>query len=700
MSAAEEKILKTLEFPAVRDILKRYCVTSIGKSVAARLRPFDRLDKAARALKQVVEMKSYLSEGGKITLAGACDAVKIIDGALEKNQCIDPKDLHALGAFLSCARLMKTSLAGPMENRPELSALLDRILDLESLEGELKRTVDANGRVLSTASPRLQEIRNRMERLTEEIRRRAESILRNREVARTLQDENIMFRNNRFVLPVRIECRKKVRGILHDYSSSGNTAFIEPEALVEKQNELEKERHQESKEINLILWERTRTLLDAHEDIRTNQRIVAWMDFTRCRALYAMDYDLHCPELSPESVLILREARHPLLLEMAFTRTLGSAEERRAAAYGEVIPFDIHLGDRFDVLVVTGPNTGGKTVLLKTAGLLALMMASGLHIPSREGSRIPFFKVILADIGDEQDLSQSLSTFSSHMQRISEILVRADAMTLVLLDELGSGTDPLEGEALGRGILNYLLACNTKVLVSTHLSKLKEFAYSSDRVENGSMEFDPDTLHPTYRLRIGIPGESNALRIARRLGIPQAILDEAGAALEMENRDMKELMDDVQRVRIETEKTLEQSKIEAQTVLKLRKEAEAREQEVAFRQSVLENETEREIDNYLRKSRDQALHLIKELKNLPAPYKKPIEDLEQVLNQMIERSPLGVKRRRFLESLKKGDMVYIPRYRERCRVIRIYKKEDMIEVAYRNLSVKVPSEEIIWPHWY
>jgi DNA mismatch repair protein MutS2 len=491
-----------------------------------------------------------------------------------------------------------------------------------------------------------------------------------------------------------------VSGILHDYSSSGNTAFIEPEALVEKQNELEKERRQESKEIDRILWERTRRLLDVRDDIRANQRIVAWMDFTRSRAVYAMDYDLHCPELSSEPVLILREARHPLLLEMAFTRARGSVEEKRTIAYHEVISFDLHLGDRFDVLVVTGPNTGGKTVLLKTAGLLALMVAAGLHIPAGEGTRVPLFHATVADIGDEQDLSQSLSTFSSHMQRISEILLRADGMTLVLLDELGSGTDPLEGEALGRGILNYLLTCNAKVLVSTHLSKLKEFAYSSQRVENGSMEFDPDTLRPTYRLRIGIPGESNALRIARRLGIPKAILAEAEAALEIKDRDMKELMDDMQRVRIEAEKTLERSKKEAMTVRKLKEQTEAREQEVAFRQSVLETESEREIDTYLRKSRDQALSLLKELKNLPGPYKESIEDLEQMLNQMIERSPLGVKRRRFVDGLKKGDMVYIPRYRERCRVIRIYKKEDMIEVAYRNLSVKIPSEEVMWPHWY
>jgi DNA mismatch repair protein MutS2 len=327
------------------------------------------------------------------------------------------------------------------------------------------------------------------------------------------------------------------------------------------------------------------------------------------------------------------------------------------------------------------------------------MAAAGLQIPAGEGTKIPFYRTVLADIGDEQDLSQSLSTFSSHLSRISEIIQDADPMTLVLMDELGSGTDPLEGEALGRAILRHLLDRKVKVLVSTHLSKLKEFAFSSPRVENACMEFDPDSLRPTFHLRIGIPGESNAIRIAKRLGIPHPILEEARAALDISDRDLKELMDDVQRVRIQAEHSLERTQRDARAVEELKARTREREKEIAFKASVLQQEAEREIDECLRRGRDRAMVLLKKLKNLPVPEKKWVDELEQALIGMVKRSPLAVKRRQFVEGLKKGDLVYIPRYREQCRVIKVLKKEDRIEVAYKNLSVKVPSEEVIWPHW-
>jgi DNA mismatch repair protein MutS2 len=365
-----------------------------------------------------------------------------------------------------------------------------------------------------------------------------------------------------------------------------------------------------------------------------------------------------------------------------------------------VVPVDLHLGDRFDVMVITGPNTGGKTVTLKTVGLLSLMAAAGLHLPAAQGTRVPYFRRVLADIGDEQDLAQSLSTFSSHVKRISRILDEADAHSLVLMDELGTGTDPLEGEALGRAILKYLVRSRARVLVSTHLSKLKEFAFSSDRVENACVEFDPDTLKPTFRLSIGMPGESNALRIARRLGIPDAVVRDAESVLETGDSELKSLMDEVQRIRIQSEKALGKTRRDQETAHRIREKTEAHEKEIAFKRSVLEEEAEREIDECLRRSREEAMALIPKLQNLPAPYGEHVEALKEVLDRIVEHSPLGRKRRRFVDSLKKGDMVYLPRYREKCQVLKIYKKEDCVEVAYRGLSMKVPAQEIMWPHWF
>ncbi len=695
-----EKVLRVLEFTAVRESIKRLCASPLGRDLAVRTTPFDSIEKAERALQQVMEMRDFLSEGGKCTFRGSNDAVGIIERALKNNKSIDPSDLYSVGALLTCATRLRFSFEENLSGKPELETLISKMPDLEDLETELKNTVDADGCLLSTASPRLAETRRGMERLQREIRSKAESMLSRREVTRHLQEQTFSFREGRLVFPVRYECRKKLNGILHDFSASGNTAFMEPEELVEVHNSLEKKRLLEKREITKILWERTRRLIDSMDEIRAGQRVVAWLDFTIARTRYSERYGMQAPKISRDGVMVLRRARHPILLEMAYERCEGDDDEKRMFALDNVVPLDIHLGDRFDILVVTGPNTGGKTVALKTAGLLSLMAASGLPLPAAEGTVVPFFNDVLVDIGDEQDLTRSLSTFSSHMQRVSIVLERADFMTLVLLDELGTGTDPLEGEALGRAILKFLSAKKAKVMVTTHLSKLKEYAFSSPRVENACMEFDPDTLSPTFRLRIGIPGESNAIRIARRLGIPQPILDEAEDALEADNREFKELMDTVQRIRVQDEKSLEQSQKDAQAVRKLKEEVEIKKRELDFKRTVLEQEAEREIDEYLRRARESALPILSKLENVPAAHKDDLLELRRFLDRMIERSPLGKKRLRFIKTLKKGDQVYIPRYREKCLVISINKKDELVEVAYRSLSVKVSFQEIIWPHWF
>ena len=695
-----EKVLRVLEFTAVRESIKRLCASPLGRDLAVRTTPFDSIEKAERALQQVMEMRDFLSEGGKCTFRGSNDAVGIIERALKNNKSIDPSDLYSVGALLTCATRLRFSFEENLSGKPELETLISKMPDLEDLETELKNTVDADGCLLSTASPRLAETRRGMERLQREIRSKAESMLSRREVTRHLQEQTFSFREGRLVFPVRYECRKKLNGILHDFSASGNTAFMEPEELVEVHNSLEKKRLLEKREITKILWERTRRLIDSMDEIRAGQRVVAWLDFTIARTRYSERYGMQAPKISRDGVMVLRRARHPILLEMAYERCEGDDDEKRMFALDNVVPLDIHLGDRFDILVVTGPNTGGKTVALKTAGLLSLMAASGLPLPAAEGTVVPFFNDVLVDIGDEQDLTRSLSTFSSHMQRVSIVLERADFMTLVLLDELGTGTDPLEGEALGRAILKFLSAKKAKVMVTTHLSKLKEYAFSSPRVENACMEFDPDTLSPTFRLRIGIPGESNAIRIARRLGIPQPILDEAEDALEADNREFKELMDTVQRIRVQDEKSLEQSQKDAQAVRKLKEEVEIKKRELDFKRTVLEQEAEREIDEYLRRARESALPILSKLENVPAAHKDDLLELRRFLDRMIERSPLGKKRLRFIKTLKKGDQVYITRYREKCLVISINKKDELVEVAYRSLSVKVSFQEIIWPHWF
>ncbi len=693
-------ILKTLEFNVVREILSGFCSSPLGRIEAGCLRPFKSLSRVRTALSQASEMKEYLLRGGGFPSRGALDAVASVDRALEMNSAVDPDGLCRVSGLLECASRLKRVLRSEQDAMPEVWRRVSTMEDLFDLEEEINRTVDQQGRVLDTASEKLAGLRAKKSELKIDIRRRAEGLLSDSSIARWLQDRSVRLRNNRYVLPVRTESRPRVKGVVHGYSATGNTVFVEPEILVERQNRYEKLRVRENREISRILWERTRTLIDFLEPIRNTQQILAWLDLTYARARYSIEYRLTAPEMTGDPLIVLRDARHPILLKMAFEKEDEKADDRIEAALSAVVPLNVHLGDRFDILVITGPNTGGKTVALKTAGLLSLMAASGLHIPAAAGSRLTVFSSVLADIGDEQDIFQSLSTFSSHIKRIGRILDHADDRTLVLLDELGSGTDPQEGEALGRAILADLLRRGVKVLVSTHLSKLKEFAFSNDGVENGCMEFNPDTLQPTFRLKIGMPGESNALRIALRLGVPKAILDEAARSLSSHFEGVRELMDGIARARIQVEAELDRSREEAQELKELKETITRTRDEVAQKKALLEEQAEREIDTAVRRAREEALELVRKLHNVPAPHKELVEGLENTLRSMLDRTPLSDKRRAFIDTLKKGDLVYIPRFREKCRVVKLKKKDAKLEVEYRNMVVDIAFDEVIWPHWF
>jgi len=696
----ETGILKTLEYQVIREILASYCSSPLGKALAARLKPARSFEKADKMVGETNEMKAFLESGGTLNLRGAYDVVNVVTRALEMNRAIDPEGLGRVSELLMCFSVVRSQLRTARDVLATLWEMVKGLDDLAALAADLDRTVDRRGKILSSASERLFELRRSLENLRYEVRSKAEAYLNRQAIARWLQDRQVRIRNDRFVLPVRAECRGMVKGVVHGFSASGNTVFVEPEELVERQNRLEELGARENREITRILLEKTRVVIDALVPLRKVQRALEWLDFTLARARYSVEYRLVPPVLSREPLLEVHDARHPILLKIAFDEALGDRDERIESARSAVVPLGLHLGKRFDVLVITGPNTGGKTVALKTAGLLSLMVASGLHVPAGAGSRFPLFSHVLADIGDEQDIFQSLSTFSSHIKRISQILRTADDQALVLLDELGSGTDPQEGEALGRSILAFLLQRGVKVLASTHLSKLKEFAFSNAGVENGCMEFDPDSLRPTFKLSIGTPGESNAIRIARRLGVPQSILVEAEKALASHHEGMRELMDGITRARMRVEAELDQSVKANREARSLREELSSTKAEIDRRSALLEEEAEREIDLALRRAHGRAMDHMRKLKNLPASQKVHIDRLAEALDEMLERTTLAEKRRLFVETLKKGDVVYIPRFREKCRVRKIRKKEAKLEVEHRNMTVDLPFGEVMWPHWF
>lgn len=418
---------------------------------------------------------------------------------------------------------------------PVLAFWYDQLVVIKSLNTQLKLAVDEEGRVLSTASDQLASIRRRQQQAEEQIRTQLNQLLRSR--ANQLSDSIITIRNNRYVLPVKSEFRNNFGGTIHDQSATGQTVYIEPQTVISLNNRRTSLQAEERQEIERILWELSRALMPYTEQIKKNQKVLGQLDFIQARAQYGRSINAVKPTFSIDQHVSIWQARHPLI------------------AADEIVANDIIIGQEYRHLIITGPNTGGKTILLKTLGLLQIMGQSGLHIPADDHSQLGLFDEVFADIGDEQSIEQSLSTFSSHMTNIVRIVDQANADSLILLDELGSGTDPQEGASLAIAILDYLHKVGATVMATTHYPELKVYAHDAKETMNASMEFNADTLSPTYRLLIGIPGRSNALDISRRLGLRSDILATAREGLTDSSQSLDEMVAQLERDRRQAEKT-------------------------------------------------------------------------------------------------------------------------------------------------
>lgn len=504
----DERSLEILEFPEIRARLAE--LTSFGPSrrLAEALVPSADPVVVARSLDETDEARALRVERPEVGIGGAVDIGPAIERAARGGR-LEPAQFLGIAETLDVAARLATQLAE--DRRPLLRDLARRLHPLPALRATLARSFDPAGELLDTASPKLGALRAAVRVAYERLRRRLDSLVAS-ELGGALQEPIVTLRNGRYVVPIRAEARSRVRGIVHDVSSSGQTLFVEPLVVVELGNAWREAQAAEAEEVERILDELS-ALVGAHAPLlRETLEALASLDFWLAKARLAEALEAVRPEPSEDGSLDLRAARHPGLGPTA-------------------VPIDVRLGGEFSALVITGPNTGGKTVALRTIGLLALMHQAGLHIPAAPGSRLPVFADVYADIGDEQSIAQSLSTFSSHLRRIITIVERAGPGTLVLLDELGAGTDPTEGSALAQAILDHLLAAGALVAATTHYAELKVYAHTTPGVRNAAVEFDLETLRPTYRLSIGLPGGSQAFAIAERLGLPPAIVDAARARL-------------------------------------------------------------------------------------------------------------------------------------------------------------------------
>jgi len=574
----DARVLAILEFDKVLDLLEDRCTYSVASELALDLAPSDHAPTARRALALTDEAKALLGSVPDFSVRGARDIREIVRGAqlgilLNTAQLLEIQD--TLGAARNLRRAFRR-LPNPEGRYPGLSDVIVAVEEFPGLEADIGRTVGGRGEILDTASPELARIRSSLRTAHNRLLDRLNGLLTSQKYGNAIREPIITMRDGRYVIPVRADARGAVGGIVHDSSSSGVTVFIEPLETVELNNAWRQLQRDEEHEIERILRQLSNVVALNADPLQRTVGGLAEFDFQLAKARFSFDLDANSPTIADENApcrIVLQHARHPLLA-------------------GNVVPIDIALGEDYRVLVITGPNTGGKTVALKTVGLLTLMAQAGLHIPADRTSVVSVFSQLFADIGDEQSIAQSLSTFSSHMKNVIDMFARVTPDSLVLLDEMGAGTDPTEGAALARSIVATLLDRGPLTVATTHYSELKSFAYTTPGVENASVEFNVETLSPTYRLLIGVPGRSNALAIAERLGLPGGIVGRARSYLTPQEVQVDELLGQIKDERDAAEAARAAAVAEQQQAEQLRRVAqetlrEAERARVAAREAAL-----------------------------------------------------------------------------------------------------------------
>lgn len=684
------KHLQTLEFDKVVARLEALCTFAPARELARRLRPADDYQEVLRRQRETSEAHRLLSLRPGLSLASARDVRELARQAA-KGHVLQPSELLEVADTLQLVRQVRGLLGGLRQQLPVLGALAERIADFAPLLQEIGRCLDRSGQVTDEASPVLGELRREVRRAHDRLVSHLERIVASQTGRQALQEPLVTVREGRYVLPVRAEMRHLLPGIVHDVSASGATVFVEPLEVVEEANRWRELQLEEQREVERVLRRLSALVGERAAAVRRAVEALARLDLALAKA--RLGDELRCPLpvegpeqpwLLPEPTrLRLLEARHPLLR-------------------GNVVPISLWLGreEGFTVLLITGPNTGGKTVALKTVGLLCLMAQAGLPLPAAEGSALPVFDGIYADIGDEQSIEQSLSTFSSHMGNIVEILRRATPRSLVLLDELGAGTDPTEGSALARALLLHLLERGCLVVATTHHGELKALAHATPGMMNASVEFDPETLAPTYHLRIGVPGQSNALHIAQRLGLPEPVLEEARRALGPGHLEVERLLHDLQRER-------QRAAAERRALEEERRQAEALRQEWEARAAALERErrqalerARRTLEEELARARLRLRQAEREVERAErSARRRPLQRARRLLEQVTAQEEALAEETRPpalpVGQVRPGDRVWLRGVSEPGEALSAPDEAGELEVRLGALRARVPLAEVV-----
>ncbi|MBE5901532.1 MAG: endonuclease MutS2 [Lachnospiraceae bacterium] len=583
------KVLTTLEFDKIINQLTEYASTESGKNMCHRLVPSYDLPLIREMQQETSAALSRILRHGQLSFSGVYDLRSALK-RLEIGGVLNTTELLRVCSLLDTTR--RAAAYQRNEKAEEegdcLTPYFDALMPLSDLNNELRRCILSEDEIADDASAKLFSIRKHIRHTNEKVRSQLTSIMNQANTQSILQDNVVTMRNGRYCLPVRADAKGQMPGMVHDQSGSGSTYFIEPMAVVKLNNELTELQLKEQEEIEVILSDLSNQVAEHVDVLRENIRNLIRLDFIFARGMLARQQNAMMPEFSTEGIIRIRKGRHPLLPQ------------------DKVVPLDIHLGDDFDLLIVTGPNTGGKTVALKTVGLLTLMGQAGLHIPAADRSMLALFSEVYADIGDEQSIEQSLSTFSSHMTNIVSIGEKADENSLILFDELCAGTDPTEGAALAISILWDLMHRGSKLMATTHYAELKVFALSTPRVENACCEFDVNTLSPTYRLLIGVPGKSNAFAISGKLGLPGYIIEDAKKRLDKDSEAFEDILTDLEQKRVALEETRQAALKHEKEVASLKASLEQKQDDIQEKRRRLLEEASQEATQILAKAKEVA----------------------------------------------------------------------------------------------
>jgi len=690
----DKKSIEILEFPRIREILADFTSFSTSRQLALDLQPFTDHEQITVLLRQSTEARHLLSLEPDFSVGGVIDVRETVKLAA-RSKILEPQTLVEVRQTLAATRQLRSNLSKRLNELPLLWGIASGIVELRELEKDIGNCITPNGEILDSASPRLTMLRKLLKEAREQLLNRLESIIKSPRWRNVIQEPIITEREGRHVIPVKIESRREIRGIVHDVSNTGATVFVEPWSTVELGNEVREMIADEQHEVERILADLS-AKVGAHEkEISQNIELTAELDMALAKARYARKVRATEPALvafgsdgtgaisEQAGVLRLVEARHPLLTERA-------------------VPFSVEIGRDFSVLVITGPNTGGKTVALKTIGLLSLMAQAGLPIPASAESCIPVFDSVFADIGDEQSIEQTLSTFSWHMGNIVRIIENATERGLVLLDELGTSTDPGEGSALARSILLHFLSRGTLTVATTHYGDLKVFAHTTPGLQNASLEFDPVALTPTYHLTVGIPGGSNALATASRLGLPSEILSTAKEMLSKGAQEMETLLADLQSEKHELE-TLQHD------LKKARDEATHLKTELENELKQLRTEERKVIQETRDRVVHQAAELQKEIRQAASELKKEKskERIEQAkkalvavreqLNDEAWQAKAGIETKEEMvedKSIAAGDTVWLKEADLLATVLSVSEETQEIEVQAGSTRLRLSLDSV------